>query len=60
MELPQKIDNYIMPDMFNDYHSIETIQVCELYDGGFFDNTDKSWDWEKYSDEQDTRLRKIS
>lgn len=58
MELPQKIDNYIMPDMFNDYHSIETIQVCELYDGGFFDNTDKSWDWEKYSDEQDARLRK--
>lgn len=41
-----------------DFHSVVTIQLCELIDAGFCDETLTGWDWPKYSDEQDSRLRK--
>lgn len=40
-----------------DFHSVETIQICELANEGWFDLTDESWDFgPKYSDEQHARL----
>lgn len=41
-----------------DFHSVVTIQLCELIDAGFCDETLTGWEWPKYSDEQDARLRK--
>lgn len=41
-----------------DFHSVVTIQLCELIDAGFCDETLTGWEWPKYSDEQDSRLRK--
>nr|DAE45666.1 MAG TPA: Lower collar protein [Bacteriophage sp.] len=41
-----------------DFHSVVTIQLCELIDAGFCDETMTGWEWPKYSDEQDSRLRK--
>lgn len=41
-----------------DYHSVVTIQLCELIDAGFCDDKLTGWEWPKYDDEQDSRLRK--
>lgn len=40
-----------------DFHSVETIQICELAEAGWFDLSDPSWDFgPKYSDEQHQKL----
>lgn len=44
----------------NDYFSAVSVSLGELYEDGWFDLADESWDFPKYSDEQHTRLcRKI-
>lgn len=47
---------------FRDFHSVVTIQLCELAEGGFFDLTREDWDFgPKYSPEQHAQLcRKIT
>ena len=47
---------------FRDFHSVVTIQLCELAEAGFFDLTREDWDFgPKYSPEQHTQLcRKIT
>lgn len=42
---------------YPDWHSVTTIQLCELIEAGFCDESFTGWDWPKYSDEQDSRLR---
>lgn len=60
MEMPNlPMETFQTPEMISDYHSLHTIQVCELYDAHFFDNDDGSWDWPLYTEEQDTRLRRL-
>lgn len=39
-----------------DFHSVATIQLCELYDCGWFDLTDDSWNFPKYNNAQHERL----
>ena len=56
-DYPEYPDDFKKPEDITDWHATQSIQLCELYNGGFFDNTDHSWDWEKYDDEQDARLR---
>lgn len=42
-----------------DFHSVITIQLCELAEAGFFDLTREDWDFgPKYSQEQHTQLCK--
>ena len=42
---------------FRDYHSVVTIQLCELADSGFFDLTREDWDFgPKYSEAQHAQL----
>lgn len=44
---------------FRDYHSVVTIQLCELANAGFFDLTREDWDFNpKYSAEQHAQLCK--
>lgn len=44
-----------------DYHSVVSIQLCELVNAGFCDESFTGWEWPSYSEEQDARLRgKIS
>ena len=53
------IEPYDFDDVCNkpDYHSVNTIQLCELIEGDFFDLTRSDWDFgPKYSDEQHARL----
>ena len=58
MEIPNlRMDEFEEPELYHDWHSLVGIQVCELYDAGFFDNNDGSWDWPIYTEEQDKRLR---
>lgn len=40
-----------------DFHAVVTIQLCELIDAGFCDGKLTGWEWPKYDDEQDARLR---
>lgn len=40
-----------------DFHSVMTIQLCELIDAGFCDASFTGWEWPKYDDTQDARLR---
>ena len=52
------MDYYKDYEPINDYHAIVTIQLCELIDAGFCDELLTGWQWDKYNDEQDKRLRK--
>lgn len=55
------IDLYKFSELEPDYHSVVSIQLCELIDAGFCDAKFTGWEWPKYSDEQDAQLRtKIS
>ena len=50
---PEQIDDW------HDYHSVMTIQLCELANAGFFDLTREDWDFgPKYSPEQHAQLCK--
>lgn len=40
-----------------DFHANVTIQLCELVDAGFCDANFTGWEWPKYDEEQDARLR---
>lgn len=57
-------DDFFPHTEYHDYdemHSVVTIQLCELVDAGFCDASFTGWEWPRYSDEQDARLRtKIS
>ena len=56
------MNQYEPPTNWNDYHSLYTIQVCELYDNGFFDGFvehSDDWDFPIYTEEQDKRLRQL-
>ena len=44
--------------MDSDFHSVFSIQLCELMDAGFCDSEFTGWEWPCYSEEQDRRLRK--
>ena len=50
------------PNFPPDFHSVVTIQLCELADAGFFDLSREDWDFNpKYSPEQHEQLcRKIT
>lgn len=39
-----------------EFHSVVTIQLCELIECGFFDPSDESWKWDAYDDAQYERL----
>lgn len=41
----------------HDFHSVATIQLGELIDGGWF-NWDDSWEWDWYDEEQRFRLQR--
>lgn len=46
-------------DGFEDFHSVVTIQLCELAEAGFFDLSREDWDFNpKYSEEQHATLCK--
>ena len=40
----------------SEFHNVVTFALGELYKDGWFDLTDESWSFPKYSDEQHTRL----
>lgn len=42
---------------YPDFHANVTIQLCELIELGFVDEKFSGWEWPKYDDEQDARLR---
>lgn len=42
---------------YPDYHAVSTIALCELVNDGFCDKKFTGWEWPKYNDEQDERLR---
>lgn len=44
-----------IPDV-PEFHSVVTISLGELHEMGWFDLTDSSWDFPRYSDEQHERL----
>lgn len=50
------IDPFEMPENVPDFHAVETIQLCELVEGGFLDWSDSSWKWDYYSEEQYERV----
>lgn len=51
-------DGYIEYNPLNpDYHAVVSIQLCELINAGFCDSKLTGWEWPKYNDEQDDRLR---
>lgn len=53
------IEPYDFDDVCNkpDYHAVNTIQLCELIEGDFFDLTRSDWDFgPKYSAEQHAKL----
>lgn len=43
---------------YPDFHAAVTIQLCELVDCGFVDETFTGWEWPKFDAEQDARLRR--
>ena len=43
---------------YPDYHAVVTIQLCELINDKFCDDSFTGWVWPKYDDAQDARLRK--
>lgn len=46
-------DDYGCSCDFDDFHAVNTIQLCELIDGDFFDLSREDWDFNpKYSEEQ--------
>ncbi len=46
-------DEYGCSCDFDDFHAVNTIQLCELIDAGFFDLSREDWDFNpKYSEEQ--------
>lgn len=55
--MPEKIDAFDYGDMEADWHSVVTIQLCELVEAGFCDDHMTGWEWPKYTDAQDTQLR---
>lgn len=50
----------IVPEIeqHDEWHSVNTIQLGELYKSGFYNPEDDSWKWDSYSDEQYTRVCK--
>lgn len=53
IEQPTDLANYNVAD----FHSVVSIQLCELVEAGFCDASFTGWEWPKYDDEQDARLR---
>ena len=54
---PDHVDNYeewTKPD----YHSVYSIQLCELINDGWIDFNSSDWDFDSYDDEQRNRLWK--
>ena len=49
------VDFYTLID-FPDYHSVYSIQLCELINGGWIDFDDESWNFDSYNTEQRNRL----
>lgn len=43
---------------YPDYHAVVAIQLCELINDNFCDDSFTGWEWPKYDDAQDARLRK--
>lgn len=52
------MDAYESEDMDSDFHSVFSIQLCELIDAGFCDSEFTGWEWPCYSEVQDLRVRK--
>ena len=48
--------DFYTPIDFPDYHSVYSIQLCELINGGWIDFNDESWDFDSYNAEQRNRL----
>lgn len=49
---------YYEPVEFDEYHSVFSIQLCELINDGWIDFSDSSWDFDSYNEEQRNRFWK--
>lgn len=49
---------YYEPIEFDEYHSVFSIQLCELINDGWIDFSDSSWDFDSYNEEQRNRFWK--
>ena len=49
---------YYEPVEFDEYHSVFSIQLCELINDGWIDFSDSSWDFDYYNEEQRNRFWK--
>ena len=49
------IENFIECENIPDYHSVYSIQLCELINDGWIDFSDESWDFDSYNEEQRNR-----
>lgn len=48
--------DYYEPVEFDEYHSVFSIQLCELINDGWIDFSDSSWDFDSYNEEQRNRF----
>ena len=48
--------DFYTPVEFDEYHSVYSIQLCELIEGGWIDFSDESWDFDSYNQEQRDRF----
>lgn len=51
-----QVFNFVEPENYSDFHSVTTITLGELYEGGFFKPSETSWKWKYYSLEQYKRV----
>lgn len=49
--MTSSVDYYDGYVSFSDYHSVYSIQLCELINGGWIDFSDESWDFDSYQRE---------
>ena len=49
------IEKFVECENIPDYHSVYSIQLCELINDGWIDFSDESWDFDSYDEEQRNR-----
>ena len=52
-----QIDPFVPCEFENEFHAQFSIMFGQLVDEGYVDWSDGTWDFPKYSDEQDARLK---
>ena len=58
MSLPTDMYEHFQNDRIPDYHSVYSIQLCELINDGMIDFSSEDWDFDYYSKEQRDRFWK--